>query len=97
MNMVEERLRYTFSRDGNLRRRLLVGIGDRWAGNDDGEDAVLHIRDNILGLFPSSERQREEQRKGRANCSIARNSHGSIKLAEPPLSDGEADIRKHGS
>ena len=96
MNVVEERLRYTFSRDRNLRGRLLVGIRDRWTGDDDGEDAVLHIRDNLLDLFPSSERQHKEERKGKANCSIARNSHGSIKPAEPSLLDSEADIRKHG-
>lgn len=96
VNVVEEILRYTFSRNRNLRRRLLVGIGDRWAGNDDGENAVLHVRDNLLSLFSSSERQRKEQREEKANCGIARNSHGSIKLAELPLFDGEADIREHG-
>ena len=53
--MIEEGSRYTFSRDRNLRRQFLVGIWDRWAGNDDGEDTVLHIRDNLLDLFSSSE------------------------------------------
>jgi len=44
------RLRYTFSRDRNLSGGLLVGVWNRWAGNDDREDAVLHIRDHLVDL-----------------------------------------------
>ena len=61
-NMVERG--YSSSRDRNLHGRFLVGIGNRWTRDDDGEDAVLHIRDNLLDLSSQLERQHEEERNG---------------------------------
>lgn len=44
---------YNFSQDRNLHGGLLVGIWNRRARDDDGENAVLHIRNNLLDLFSS--------------------------------------------
>ena len=61
-NMVEKGC--TISRDQNLRGGLVVDIGSRWARDDDGEDTVLHIRDNLLDLSFWLEWRYKEQRNG---------------------------------
>ena len=83
-------------RNRDLCGGLWVGIGNRWPRNDDGQDTVLHVRDNLLNLSFPLETTRGGGGRKEADCGITRNGHGSIKLAKPPLFDGEAGVRKHG-
>ena len=51
---------YTSLRDRDLHGGLLVRIWNRWTRDDDGEDAVLHIRDDLLDLFSPLETRHNE-------------------------------------
>ena len=77
-----------------------------WAGGswlelgDDGPGTMMVRTPSCISVMTFSTyflvRETSKERRDEANCSLARNSHGSIKPAEPPLFNGEASIRKHG-